>query len=171
MSFFCFWLSLQNLSYGQTKEFNCEHCHSKLSVLAESTKFHFIPPRTKAGQSSSPTSDVSYVTKASLQAQQKDVCVCACARRCQRSHCQLQGEGSCCAEGEAATREGNLQTLQTKSPMVKVTLSLCHVTPARRVEMMKGNMLLSGSPAVAGFTPVTCATMKTRTTPWNWPPG
>lgn len=31
--------------------------------------------------------------------------------------------------------------------------------------------LVSGSPAVAGLTPVTCATMKTRTTPWNWPPG
>ncbi|XP_056908780.1 uncharacterized protein si:dkey-24l11.2 isoform X1 [Takifugu flavidus] len=40
----------ENLSYGQTKEFNCEHCHSKLSVLAESTKFQFIPPRSnKAG--------------------------------------------------------------------------------------------------------------------------
>lgn len=41
---------LEAVSYGQTKEFNCEHCHSKLSVLAESTKFHFIPSRTtKAG--------------------------------------------------------------------------------------------------------------------------
>lgn len=44
----------QNLSYGQTKEFNCENCHTKLSILAESTKFHYIQPRTnKTGQSSS----------------------------------------------------------------------------------------------------------------------
>ncbi|XP_008280332.1 uncharacterized protein LOC103357524 [Stegastes partitus] len=37
---------VQNLLYGQTKEFNCEHCHSKLSILAESTRFQYIPPRT-----------------------------------------------------------------------------------------------------------------------------
>ncbi|KAM9352364.1 uncharacterized protein ABDE67_007223 [Symphorus nematophorus] len=43
---------LQNLSYGQTKEFNCEHCHSKLSILAESTRFQYIPPRSnKTGPS------------------------------------------------------------------------------------------------------------------------
>ncbi|XP_070763939.1 uncharacterized protein [Enoplosus armatus] len=42
----------QNLSYGQTKEFNCEHCHSKLSILAESTRFQYIQPRVnKTGQS------------------------------------------------------------------------------------------------------------------------
>lgn len=37
---------LQNVSYGQTKEFNCEHCHSKLSILAESTRFQYIQPRS-----------------------------------------------------------------------------------------------------------------------------
>lgn len=43
---------VQNLVYGQTKEFNCEHCHSKLSILAESTRFQYIPPRTnKTGSS------------------------------------------------------------------------------------------------------------------------
>ncbi|XP_023278385.1 uncharacterized protein LOC111667049 isoform X1 [Seriola lalandi dorsalis] len=43
---------VQNLSYGQTKEFNCEHCHSKLSILAESTRFQYIQPRTnKIGSS------------------------------------------------------------------------------------------------------------------------
>ncbi|XP_022610275.1 uncharacterized protein LOC111228580 [Seriola dumerili] len=43
---------VQNLSYGQTKEFNCEHCHSKLSILAESTRFQYIQPRTnKLGSS------------------------------------------------------------------------------------------------------------------------
>ncbi|XP_070763938.1 uncharacterized protein [Enoplosus armatus] len=42
----------QNLSYGQTKEFNCEHCHSKLSILAESTRFQYIQPRVnKTGSS------------------------------------------------------------------------------------------------------------------------
>uniref|UniRef100_A0A3Q3WJ93 CHY-type domain-containing protein n=1 Tax=Mola mola TaxID=94237 RepID=A0A3Q3WJ93_MOLML len=46
---------LQNLSYGQSKEFNCEQCHSKLSILAESTRFQYIPPRAnKTGQSSYP---------------------------------------------------------------------------------------------------------------------
>uniref|UniRef100_A0A4W6CGD1 Nucleoporin NUP42 n=1 Tax=Lates calcarifer TaxID=8187 RepID=A0A4W6CGD1_LATCA len=41
-----------NLSYGQTKELNCEHCHSKLSILAESTRFQYIQPRTtKTGSS------------------------------------------------------------------------------------------------------------------------
>ncbi|KAM8890811.1 uncharacterized protein AB9W97_011649 isoform 1-T5 [Spinachia spinachia] len=37
---------VQNLCYGQTKEFNCEHCHSKLTILAESTRFQYIRPRT-----------------------------------------------------------------------------------------------------------------------------
>ncbi|XP_039663615.1 uncharacterized protein si:dkey-24l11.2 isoform X2 [Perca fluviatilis] len=43
---------VQNLSYGQTKEFNCEHCHSKLGILAESTRFQYIQPRaSKTGPS------------------------------------------------------------------------------------------------------------------------
>ncbi|XP_034391653.1 uncharacterized protein si:dkey-24l11.2 isoform X2 [Cyclopterus lumpus] len=43
---------VQNLSYGQTKEVNCEHCHSKLSILAESTRFQYIQPRVnKTGPS------------------------------------------------------------------------------------------------------------------------
>ncbi|XP_029378922.1 uncharacterized protein LOC115056542 [Echeneis naucrates] len=37
---------VQNVSYGQTKELNCEHCHSKLSILAESVRFQYIQPRT-----------------------------------------------------------------------------------------------------------------------------
>ncbi|KAK5902263.1 hypothetical protein CesoFtcFv8_007536 [Champsocephalus esox] len=46
---------VQNVCYGQTKESNCEHCHSKLSVLAESTRFQYIQPRTnKTGSSSGP---------------------------------------------------------------------------------------------------------------------
>nr|XP_040018482.1 uncharacterized protein si:dkey-24l11.2 [Gasterosteus aculeatus aculeatus]XP_040018483.1 uncharacterized protein si:dkey-24l11.2 [Gasterosteus aculeatus aculeatus] len=35
---------VQNLCYGQTKELNCEHCHSKLTILAESTRFQYIQP-------------------------------------------------------------------------------------------------------------------------------
>ncbi|XP_061578626.1 uncharacterized protein si:dkey-24l11.2 [Cololabis saira] len=44
---------VQNLLYGQTKELNCEHCNSKLSILAESTRFQYIQPRTlnKTGSS------------------------------------------------------------------------------------------------------------------------
>ncbi|KAM3870628.1 uncharacterized protein ACN63O_005758 [Diretmus argenteus] len=41
-----------NISYGQTKEFNCEHCHSKLSIVADSTRFQYIQPRSnKTGPS------------------------------------------------------------------------------------------------------------------------
>ncbi|XP_047453426.1 uncharacterized protein si:dkey-24l11.2 [Mugil cephalus] len=43
---------VQNLLYGQTKEFNCEHCHSKLSILAESTRFQYIQPQTNKTDSS-----------------------------------------------------------------------------------------------------------------------
>nr|XP_057930762.1 uncharacterized protein si:dkey-24l11.2 [Doryrhamphus excisus] len=43
--------SLQNLCYGQTKEANCENCHGKLSLLAESARFQYIQPRSKTGPS------------------------------------------------------------------------------------------------------------------------
>ncbi|XP_068595274.1 uncharacterized protein si:dkey-24l11.2 isoform X1 [Brachionichthys hirsutus] len=36
---------VQNISFGQMKEFNCEHCHSKLSFMADSTRFQYIQPR------------------------------------------------------------------------------------------------------------------------------
>ncbi|XP_071771683.1 uncharacterized protein LOC139924521 [Centroberyx gerrardi] len=43
---------VQDLSYGQTKEFNCEHCHSKLSILVDSVRFQYIQPRSnKTGPS------------------------------------------------------------------------------------------------------------------------
>ncbi|KAM9376581.1 uncharacterized protein KZ484_009134 isoform 2-T2 [Pholidichthys leucotaenia] len=43
---------LQNVYYGQPKELNCEYCHTKLSILAESTRFQFIQPRSnKSGPS------------------------------------------------------------------------------------------------------------------------
>ncbi|RVE71854.1 hypothetical protein OJAV_G00055900 [Oryzias javanicus] len=44
-------MPLENLIYGQTRELSCEHCHSKLSILAESARFQYIQPRTsnKAG--------------------------------------------------------------------------------------------------------------------------
>ncbi|XP_072291474.1 uncharacterized protein [Eucyclogobius newberryi] len=38
--------AVENLSYGQTKEFNCEHCHEKLSIAVESARFLFIQPRS-----------------------------------------------------------------------------------------------------------------------------
>lgn len=37
---------MHNLTYGQTKEFNCEHCHNKLSIEAESAKFNLLQPRS-----------------------------------------------------------------------------------------------------------------------------
>ncbi|XP_015253693.1 PREDICTED: uncharacterized protein LOC107099906 [Cyprinodon variegatus] len=44
---------VESVFYGQTKELNCENCHSKLSLLAESTRFQYIPPRSsnKTGSS------------------------------------------------------------------------------------------------------------------------
>ncbi|XP_020311682.1 uncharacterized protein si:dkey-24l11.2 [Oncorhynchus kisutch] len=45
---------VKNLLYGQSKEFNCQHCHSKLSILVDSTRFQYIPPRKeKTGHSDS----------------------------------------------------------------------------------------------------------------------
>ncbi|XP_064168318.1 uncharacterized protein si:dkey-24l11.2 [Anguilla rostrata] len=43
---------LQMLSYGQTKEMNCQHCHTRLRVLAESAVFQQLQPRprTQAGR-------------------------------------------------------------------------------------------------------------------------
>lgn len=43
---------VHDLAYGQTKEFNCDHCHNKLSVETESTKFNLLQPRSsKTGPS------------------------------------------------------------------------------------------------------------------------
>lgn len=52
-------IPVESVFYGQTKEFNCENCHSKLSILVESTRFQYIQPRpsNKTG-----TSAVSYKT-------------------------------------------------------------------------------------------------------------
>ncbi|XP_045893070.1 uncharacterized protein si:dkey-24l11.2 isoform X2 [Micropterus dolomieu] len=41
-----------NVSYGQAKEFNCEHCHGKLSIFADSTIFQYIQPRANTTGSS-----------------------------------------------------------------------------------------------------------------------
>lgn len=38
-------IPVESVFYGQTKEFNCENCHSKLSILVESTRFQYIQPR------------------------------------------------------------------------------------------------------------------------------
>ncbi|XP_018618644.2 uncharacterized protein LOC108940773 [Scleropages formosus] len=38
---------LQKLSYGQNKELNCQHCHSKLGIFVESTRFQLIQPRLR----------------------------------------------------------------------------------------------------------------------------
>lgn len=38
---------IQNLTYGQNWEQNCQHCHFKLSIFVEATRFQFIQPETK----------------------------------------------------------------------------------------------------------------------------
>ncbi|KAM4734342.1 uncharacterized protein FYW61_007499 isoform 2-T2 [Anableps anableps] len=52
-------IPVESVFYGQTKEFNCENCHSRLSILAESTRFQYIQPRSSSKTGSSP---VSYKT-------------------------------------------------------------------------------------------------------------
>lgn len=80
------------------------------------------------------------------------------------------------AKGEAAARKGSVQALQTEPSLVKVSEPLCtfsfHTsgTNALRRESLC-HRLPSGFLAVAARTPVMCVMMKTRTTPWNWPPG
>ncbi|XP_030621897.1 uncharacterized protein si:dkey-24l11.2 [Chanos chanos] len=46
---------VQNVSYGQNKETNCQHCHSKLALNVDSTSFKYIQPQSRkpAGQSGS----------------------------------------------------------------------------------------------------------------------
>ncbi|KAK5598535.1 hypothetical protein CRENBAI_008833 [Crenichthys baileyi] len=50
---------VERVFYGQTKEFNCDNCHSKLSILAESTRFQYIQPRSS---NKTDSSAVSYKT-------------------------------------------------------------------------------------------------------------
>ncbi|KAK7160120.1 hypothetical protein R3I93_007929 [Phoxinus phoxinus] len=39
--------TIQNLTYGQNWEQNCQHCHTKLRIFVEATRFQFIPPETR----------------------------------------------------------------------------------------------------------------------------
>ncbi|KAL6479199.1 hypothetical protein MHYP_G00126320 [Metynnis hypsauchen] len=39
--------TVQSLFYGQNKETNCYHCHSKLSIFVEATRFQYIQPKTR----------------------------------------------------------------------------------------------------------------------------
>lgn len=43
---------VEKLVYGQSKDIPCQHCHSKLSILVDSTRFQYIQPhsRDKPGQ-------------------------------------------------------------------------------------------------------------------------
>lgn len=47
--------SIQSVPYGQNKETNCQHCHSKLSIFVEAARFQYIQPKTRktTGQESS----------------------------------------------------------------------------------------------------------------------
>ncbi|KAI4905307.1 hypothetical protein NFI96_022721 [Prochilodus magdalenae] len=38
---------IQSLFYGQNKETNCQHCHSKLSIFVEATRFQYIQPKAR----------------------------------------------------------------------------------------------------------------------------
>ncbi|XP_051580434.1 uncharacterized protein LOC127456132 [Myxocyprinus asiaticus] len=39
--------TIQNLTYGQNKEHNCQNCHTKLSICVESTRFQYIHPESR----------------------------------------------------------------------------------------------------------------------------
>lgn len=39
--------TIQNLTYGQNWEQNCQHCHTKLSIFVEATRFQFIKPESR----------------------------------------------------------------------------------------------------------------------------
>ncbi|KAK2894792.1 hypothetical protein QQF64_012259 [Cirrhinus molitorella] len=39
--------TVQNLVYGQNWEQNCQHCHAKLSIFVEATRFQFIQPEPR----------------------------------------------------------------------------------------------------------------------------
>uniref|UniRef100_A0A8C2DU81 Nucleoporin NUP42 n=1 Tax=Cyprinus carpio TaxID=7962 RepID=A0A8C2DU81_CYPCA len=39
--------TVQNLTYGQNWEQNCQHCHTKLSIFVEATRFQFIQPQPR----------------------------------------------------------------------------------------------------------------------------
>ncbi|KAM8860976.1 uncharacterized protein ACB058_007957 isoform 2-T2 [Synchiropus picturatus] len=48
-------IPVNNVSYGQMKELNCESCHNKVTFLAESTRFQYIQPRPNRTGASSAT--------------------------------------------------------------------------------------------------------------------
>lgn len=39
--------TIQNLTYGQNWEQNCQHCHTKLRIFVEAARFQFIQPETR----------------------------------------------------------------------------------------------------------------------------
>uniref|UniRef100_A0A8C2IZ57 Nucleoporin NUP42 n=1 Tax=Cyprinus carpio TaxID=7962 RepID=A0A8C2IZ57_CYPCA len=39
--------TVQNLTYGQNWEQNCQHCHTKLNIFVEATRFQFIQPESR----------------------------------------------------------------------------------------------------------------------------
>ncbi|KAA0714896.1 hypothetical protein E1301_Tti010264 [Triplophysa tibetana] len=39
--------TIQNLTYGQNWEQNCQHCHTKLSIFVEAARFQFIQPEAR----------------------------------------------------------------------------------------------------------------------------
>ncbi|XP_057693771.1 uncharacterized protein si:dkey-24l11.2 [Corythoichthys intestinalis] len=58
---------VQNLCYGQTKEVNCENCHGKLSLLAESARFQYIQPRSNKTDSSAGTVNLKTIRDPAVQ--------------------------------------------------------------------------------------------------------
>lgn len=217
----------QNLSYGQTKEFNCEHCHGKLSILAESTRFQYIQPRAnKAGQSSPAfankgISDGLWSRKQNAPVGLSDQCYLtllfkklqdaweplnmSVSSTCTKCLLHLNRPGrpiyrvfyfyctgpSACAVHYKLIRDPAVQKgkpLPEKGACKHYKQShrwlryhshcvLCHFTRLtwklweEHIVKALCHRLPSGFLAVDGRTLVMCAMMKTRTTPWNWPPG
>lgn len=39
--------TIKNLTYGQNREHNCQHCHTKLSLFVDAARFQFIQPQPR----------------------------------------------------------------------------------------------------------------------------
>ncbi|MEQ2171111.1 hypothetical protein GOODEAATRI_007375, partial [Goodea atripinnis] len=134
---------VERVFYGQTKEFNCENCHSKLSIMAESTRFQHIQPRSS---NKTDSSAVSYKTIRDPAVQKgKPLPDKGTCKHYKQSHRWLRYRP--CSDPYFILHI-SVRALRNTSPCV-----------------------FPGFPAVVGHMPVMCATMRTRTTPWNSPPG
>ncbi|XP_062860153.1 uncharacterized protein si:dkey-24l11.2 [Trichomycterus rosablanca] len=61
--------TIEGLSYGQHKETNCQHCHSKISIFVEASQFQYVQPktRTNTGERDSAQHGCRYIRDPAVQ--------------------------------------------------------------------------------------------------------